>query len=764
MAGMSVFAAILFGALGQFALPDSGELHVSVTDATGLAVAASVLVESDLNQVRQRFETGARGTATVKRLPFGKYRVSVTRDGFAAFSGAVDIRSAVPTEYRVTLTLAAVTAQVAVSPESTLVDPRQTTTVRRMGAELVRRRPGALPGRALPELVNTQPGWLLEAGGTLHPRGSENQTQYVVDGLPLTDNRSPGFAPELDADAMHALGILTGGYPAEYGRKLGGVIEVVTSSEGRTGLHGDGSVSIGSFDTRGADARAGYGWTRGSLGASGGTAATDRYLDPPVESNFTNHGRTSHGAVRIERDRFGVIVRRGQTEFMVPNDAGQEAAGQRQVRTSGETMAQVSYQRILSASAVASVHGMARDLDAGLSSNAAATPVAAEQRRGLREGYVKGVVSWDAGVHEWKIGGDVSAGRIRERFAYRITNPAAFDPDIRPDFAFADRAVDREQALFVQDQIRKGQWTVNAGIRWDAYRLVVSEQALSPRLAVAWSPSEDLAVRGSYDRAFQTPAAENILLASSAAAETIGEEVVRLPVRPSRGNFYEVAVSKALFRTVRLDASWFDRRMTHFADDEQLLNTGVSFPIAFERAGIHGAELKVEVPRWRGFSGSLAYAWMHGEGVLPITGGLFLDDEAELGEAGDRFDVSQDQRHTVRGRVSAQVGSKGWLALAGAYDSGLPFEFTGTPEDGVAQFGQRIVDRVDFATGRVRPALTVDVSAGITVFRRGASALTVQADVRNVTGRLRVINFDGLFSGTALATPRTVAVRTRVEF
>ena len=761
---MTCFVIAFVAVLSQFALPDSGELRIVVTDVTGLAVPAAVVIDSDINQVRQSLEAGPAGIATAKRLPFGTYRVRVTREGFAPFAGVVDLRSAVPTEYRVTLLLAAMTVLVAVSPESTLVDPRQTATIRRLGAELVRRRPAPLPGRALPELVNTQPGWLLEAGGTLHPRGSENQTQYIVDGLPLTDNRAPGFAPELDADAIHSLGILTGGYPAEYGRKLGGVIEVVTGSEARTGMHGDATLSMGSFTTRAAEARTGYGWEQGSLSVSGGTASTDRYLDPPVEENVTNHGRTSQGAVRVERDRFGAIVRRGQAQFMVPNEAVQEAAGQRQIRTSGETMAQVSYQRILSASAVASVHGMARDLDAGLSSNAAATPVAAEQSRGLREAYVKGTLSWQAGVHEWKAGGDVIAGRVREAFSYRITDPAAFNDDVTPQFEFSGRAVDREQALFVQDQIHAGRWTVNAGLRWDAYRLVVSEHALSPRLAVAWSPADNLSIRASYDRAFQTPAAENLLLASSRATDALGDEVVRLPLRPSRGHFYEVAFSTGLFRALRLDASWFDRRMTHFADDEQLLNTGVSIPIAFERAKIRGAEIKLEVPRGRGLSGSLGYAWMHGEGVLPITGGLFLDDDAEVGVAGDRFDVSQDQRHTIRGRVSAQAGSRGWVALAGAYDSGLPFEFRGTPEDAAEQFGRRIVDRVDFATGRVRLSVALDASAGVTMFHQRGRAITVQADVRNLTGRLRVINFNGLFSGTAVAPPRSAAVRVRVEF
>src|ERR671929_147175 len=78
-------------------------------------------------------------------------------------------------------------------------------------ADALQRRASALPGRSLPDLVNTQPGWLLEANGILHPRGSEYQTQFVIDGLPLTDNRSPAFAPEIQADDVHGMNILTAG-------------------------------------------------------------------------------------------------------------------------------------------------------------------------------------------------------------------------------------------------------------------------------------------------------------------------------------------------------------------------------------------------------------------------------------------------------------------------------------------------------------------------------------------------------------------------
>src|SRR4029077_14118685 len=156
-------------------------------------------------------------------------------------------------------------------------------------------------------------------------------------------------------------------------------------------------------------------------------------------------------------------------------------------------------------------------------------------------------------------------------------------------FTFTGRRADREQALFVQDQIRLGPGTVNAGVRWDHYQLATDQTAVSRRLGVAWAwPAADLVLRASYDRAFQTPAVENILLASSPEVEVLSSEVARLPVPPSHGNFFEGGISKGLSKRARLDATYFTRQMDNFADDDLLLNTGVSFPMAFRHADIRG--------------------------------------------------------------------------------------------------------------------------------------------------------------------------------
>lgn len=768
---MWAFVIALLVGVGQFGQSTSGELRIAVRDADGLAVQCRVTLVSEANDVFQQLDTSTDGLSIAKRLPFGQYRITISKSGFAPYDERVEVDSAVPRQVSVTLTPAPIQAQVTVRADDTLLDTHQTSAINRVGADTLQQRITTLPGRSLADVVNTEPGWLLEANGILHPRGSEYQVQYVVDGLPVTDNRSPSFAPELDADGVHSMSILTGGYPAEYGRKLGGVIEVVTAANPREGVHGSAVASVGNFATASGSGAVQYGRSRTLLGISGSGAHSDRYLDPPVEENFTNTGTGSNVALQFERefsdtDRLGVVVRHGQSSFLVPNERVQEDAGQRQDRSSHDTTGVFSYQRVMSASVVADVRAMVRSVGAGLSSNAASTPIAAFQDRGFSETYVKGTVAGHAGKHDWKAGVDANFGSVREAFSYTLTDPTQFDPSTPPTFSFSGHGTEREQAAFVQDQLRLGTWTINAGLRWDHYSLLVQEHAFSPRVAVAWSwPRADFVLRASYDRAFQTPAMENLLLSSSPALDSLNDSVVRLPVRPSLGHFFEAGLSKRVFSVARVDVTQYQRRMKDFADDDVLLNTGVSFPIAFDHGAIHGTEFKLDVPRWGAWSGFASYSYMRGTGFLPITGGLLLGDAATSAlTSTTAFPITQDQRHTIRGRAAYQLSGRAWVAVAGSYGSGLPVEFTGHPAQALDQYGARIISRADFDAGRVRPSALLDAAFSVILFKTERRQVRVQTNAVNLTNRLNVINFAGLFSGTALAPPRSFGVRVDVEF
>ena len=98
------------------------------------------------------------------------------------------------------------------------------------------------------DLVDQQPGWLMEANGVLHPRGSEYQTLFVVDGIPMDENRSPAFAPDLQENAIQAMSVLTGNFPAGVRPEISGVVEVTTNRDIQEGFHG--SVDAGTRQFR----------------------------------------------------------------------------------------------------------------------------------------------------------------------------------------------------------------------------------------------------------------------------------------------------------------------------------------------------------------------------------------------------------------------------------------------------------------------------------------------------------------------------------
>lgn len=768
------FVALLFlGTANTCAQRVRGELRLEVHDPQGAAVSPAGELISEANGIRRTFVAGPEGRYIGQDLPFGVYRLNLRAAGFAPWSDLVEIRSEVPVRVAVTLGVAPVTTQVQVNDSATLVDPYSTGTLYSIGRQAIEEHNAAQPGRELLDLVAEQPGWVYEANGVLHPRGSEYDVQFVVDGLPLTQNRSPAFAPSFDAGEVESLRVLTASFPAEYGRKLGGIVEVTTKKDVQAGWHGRFDAGGGSFST--VNGAAGISCAQGAdrFLASGQGFHTDRYLDPPVLANYTNRGNAAGFSASYERDfslrdRLRISVMHNVVRFLVPNELVQQQAGQRQDIQNTETSGQIYFQHTISPELFLSFSGSVRDTSASLTSNASATPVIVSQDRGYREGYARADLAGHHERHDWKIGVDSIFSPVHEALQYAITDPTQFDPGTQLNFSFPyQRKWDIEPTIYVQDQMRLGRWNISAGLRFDHYGFVVYESAWSPRIGVSrFVPALNLLLHASYDRVFQTPAIENLLLASSPLLNAISPSVLRLPVRPGRGHFYEGGMTKAFFGKLRLDANVFRRDFRQYSDDDVLLDTGVSFPIAFKRARVLGEEIRMDVPKWGRFSGYLSYANQTGYGQGPITGGLFLgSDAANALTDSSKFAVTQDQRNSLHARLRFQAPRHAWLAMGAQYGSGLPADIgNANPNDLLAAFGQQILDRVDFARGRVKPNFSMDLAAGAEIYHKESRSAAMQMQVANLADRLNVINFASLFSGTALGEPRGVSASLRLTF
>ena len=102
------------------------------------------------------------------------------------------------------------------------------------------------------------------------------------------------------------------------------------------------------------------------------------------------------------------------------------------------------------------------------------------------------------------------------------------------------------------------------------------------------------------------------------------------------------------------------------------------------------------------------------------------------------------------------------MAFGTRYGSGLPVELE--EELNTAGVDPRLLERVNLERGRLRPSLTLDLAAGADLYTHEKRTLRLQGDVTNLLDRLNIINFSGLFSGTAVAAPRAFSVRMSLEF
>ena len=220
-----------------------------------------------------------------------------------------------------------------------------------------------------------------------------------------------------------------------------------------------------------------------------------------------------------------------------PGDCVFVPGGQLQTGGNFETMGSVAYQHIFSSDAIGWLRGMARDNSADFSSNPASWPLIATQHNYFNEIYFNGSVAVHHGRHEWKAGVESDNTFLHENFSYRhslLRRP--LDPQCpinlgildagATTFAFTGNRPDLEQSAYVQDAIPPRQLDGRCRAAVGPLPIAGEPECGEPasrRLTLL--SLAGLNIHGSYDRIFQTPSFENILLSSSPEAEALDTTV-----------------------------------------------------------------------------------------------------------------------------------------------------------------------------------------------------------------------------------------------
>jgi len=101
-----VFAAALFGQNQQ------GAIHLQVKDPSGAAMEASGRLVNLSGGSARDFHTDSQGRAVLGNLPFGQYRLTISKSGFATQSMLVDVQSASAINRVISLEIGAQATQV----------------------------------------------------------------------------------------------------------------------------------------------------------------------------------------------------------------------------------------------------------------------------------------------------------------------------------------------------------------------------------------------------------------------------------------------------------------------------------------------------------------------------------------------------------------------------------------------------------------------------------------------------------------------------
>jgi hypothetical protein len=87
-----------------------------------------------------------------------------------------------------------------------------------------------------------------------------------------------------------------------------------------------------------------------------------------------------------------------------------------------------------------------------------------------------------------------------------------------------------------------------------------------------------------------------------------------------------------------------------------------------------------------------------------------------------------------------------------------------TPEQYAAQYGQVVVNHLNFNRHRISPYFTQNASVGFDLYQKEKRSVRFQADAQNLSNTLELIDFGGLFSGNAIGPARQYTLRLVTSF
>jgi outer membrane receptor protein involved in Fe transport len=710
--------------------------------------SATVKLEGGLFTLPSETTTDADGRFSFSGISPNRYTVRVSADAFYAQAATVTLapREASQVDFEL-VPLAGIREQVTVSAREKMLDASESATVRTIDA----RQMEALPAARRAQLTDVVTAFVSSgvAGhdNFVHLRGNELSLNTFINGVSFYDNPHQMFTPGLSPDVVQSMNVITGGFPAEFGNRFGGILDIVT----RTGFDagGHGTLTLGAGTRLRDNLSASYGDHTRRFGYFFYAQAfeSERFLNTPEPDLLHDFGKGARSFAQLDyhlssRDSLRLLATGDGTNFDLPNTTEDEERGRDFFQRNREQTAILSWDHTFNASSLLSTSLYERFAGARLLPTSDATSIqAASTRNDLTLGAKSDFSLYPpSSRHAFKAGVDLTLLRLREDFSF---DPRGEDFEVEP-FVFRGRETGGQASAYFQDQLRVSKnFNANLGLRYDQYSLVTSGHAFSPRINLAYSLDGGRTVlHFSYNRFFSPPPIENLLLSSRLGFDNQSPQI-------SFSNHFEAGASRSVRDKLVLRVTAYWRSDRNSFENTELANVRLFLPTTFARGKAYGVEFSAQLAEIErlGLSGYFSYTAQRAFQTAPASGGFTIEDAPP----GTRHPAAFDQIHTgVAGLTWREKRSGFFASGALEYGSGTP----ATLRD--ANGEERLV--------RLPEHTVANLYFGVELFRKERRGLGLQFNVENLTNRVFQIAKESEFTPAQYSPPRFLSGSMRVRF
>ncbi len=251
IAGIIAFIALGTGLL--FAQGSTASMTGSVKDASGAVLPGTAVTVKHLDTgLTRATEADASGNFTIPSLPVGDYEITAEKTGFRReVRRGIDLAVAQQAVVNLTLQVGSIDQQVTVTAEAPLVNTTLNATSGLITESQIKDLP--LNGRSFDQLLTLNTGTVDNrsninngAWTSFSVAGKRPETnRFLMNGVDYIGSNSTGqfITPSgssgqlLGVDAVREYNVLQHTYGAEYGKRAGAQVTVVSSS-GTNQLHG----------------------------------------------------------------------------------------------------------------------------------------------------------------------------------------------------------------------------------------------------------------------------------------------------------------------------------------------------------------------------------------------------------------------------------------------------------------------------------------------------------------------------------------------